>query len=43
MLGPGIARNLVSLITTGKPIIAEEIFQSFSLGRDYTRPSEALK
>ena len=43
MLGPGIARNLVSLITTGKPIIPEAIFRSFSLKRDYSRPSEALK
>ncbi|HVP57100.1 MAG TPA: FAD-binding oxidoreductase [bacterium] len=43
MLGPGIARNLVSLITTGKPIIPEDIFRSFSLKRDYSRPSEALK
>jgi sarcosine oxidase subunit beta len=43
MLGPGIARNLVSLITTGKPTIPEEIFKSFSLRRDYSRPSEALK
>lgn len=43
MLGPGIARNLVSLITTGKPTIPEDIFKSFSLRRDYSRPSEALK
>jgi sarcosine oxidase subunit beta len=43
MLGPGIARNLVSLITTGKPVIPEDIFKSFSVRRDYSRPSEALK
>ena len=43
MLGPGIALNLVSLITTGKPILSQEIFSSYSLGRDYTRPSESLK
>jgi len=43
MMGPGIARNLVSLVTTGKPAIAEEVFRSFSLARDYDRPSEALK
>jgi sarcosine oxidase subunit beta len=43
MLGPGIALNLVSLITKGKPILSEEIFKSFSLYRDYTVTSEALK
>jgi sarcosine oxidase subunit beta len=43
MLGPGIALNLVSLITKGKPILPEEIFKSFSLYRDYTVTSEALK
>ena len=43
MLGPGIALNLVSLITTGKPILSQEIFSSYGLGRDYTRPSESLK
>jgi sarcosine oxidase subunit beta len=43
MLGPGIALNLVSLITKGKPLLPEKIFKSFSLHRDYSRPSEALK
>jgi sarcosine oxidase subunit beta len=43
MLGPGIAMNLVSLITTGKPLLGEDIFASYSLYRDYSRPSEALK
>lgn len=43
MLGPGIALNLVSLITTGRPLIDIETFRSFSLSRDYSRPSEALK
>jgi sarcosine oxidase subunit beta len=43
MLGPGIALNLVSLIIKGKPILTEEIFKSFSLYRDYTVTSEALK
>ena len=43
MLGPGIALNLMNLITKGKPLLPEEIFRSFSLHRDYTRPSEALK
>jgi sarcosine oxidase subunit beta len=43
MLGPGIARNIVSLMTTGKPLLPEEIFKSYSLYRDFARPSEALK
>jgi len=43
MLGPGIALNLVSLITKGKPLLSEDIFRSFSLYRDFGRPSEALK
>jgi len=43
MLGPGIALNLVNLIIKGKPLLPEDIFRSFSLYRDYTRPSEALK
>jgi sarcosine oxidase subunit beta len=43
MLGPGIALNLVSLITKGKPLLPENVFRSFSLYRDYTLTSEALK
>jgi sarcosine oxidase subunit beta len=43
MLGPGIARNLVSLMTEGRPLISPDVFASFSLDRDFTRPSEALK
>jgi sarcosine oxidase subunit beta len=43
MLGPGIALNLVSLITKGKPLLPEDIFRSYSLYRDFSRPSEALK
>jgi sarcosine oxidase subunit beta len=43
MLGPGIAKNLVSLMTTGKPLLAEDVFRSYSLYRDFSRPSEALK
>jgi sarcosine oxidase subunit beta len=43
MLGPGIALNLMNLITKGKPLLPEDIFRSFSLYRDYTRPSEVLK
>lgn len=43
MLGPGIAKNIVSLMTTGNPLLPVEIFKSYSLYRDFTRPSEALK
>lgn len=43
MLGPGIAKNIVSLMTAGKPLLPEDIFRSYSLYRDFTRPSEALK
>ena len=43
MLGPGIALNLVSLITRGKPLLPEEIFESYSLYRDFNRASETLK
>jgi sarcosine oxidase subunit beta len=43
MLGPGIALNLVNLITKGKPLLPDEIFKSYSLYRDFTRPAEALK
>jgi glycine/D-amino acid oxidase-like deaminating enzyme len=43
MLGPGIAKNIVSLMTTGQPLLPEDIFKSYSLTRDFTRSSEALK
>ena len=43
MLGPGIALNLASLITKGRPLLPDDIFESFSLYRDYTLSSEALK
>jgi sarcosine oxidase subunit beta len=43
MLGPGIALNLVNLITKGKPLLPDEIFKSYSFYRDFTRPAEALK
>ncbi|MDQ7825059.1 MAG: FAD-binding oxidoreductase [Candidatus Eremiobacteraeota bacterium] len=36
MLGPGIARNLTSLILRGKPLVEEEIFRAFSLCREFT-------
>jgi sarcosine oxidase subunit beta len=43
MLGPGIAVNLVSLITEGKPLLPEAVFESYSLYRDFSKASEALK
>lgn len=43
MLGPGIAKNIVSLMTAGEPLLPEEIFASYRLCRDFGRPSEALK
>jgi len=43
MLGPGIALNLVNLITKGQPLLPEEIFSSYSLYRDFSRASETLK
>jgi len=43
MLGPGIALNLVSLITSGKPLLPEDVFRSLSLNRDYSCQSEALR
>jgi sarcosine oxidase subunit beta len=43
MLGPGIALNLVNLITKGQPLLPEKIFKSYSLYRDFGRASETLK
>jgi sarcosine oxidase subunit beta len=43
MLGPGIAKNLVSIMTKDKPLLPSDIFGSFGIDRDYSRPSEALK
>ncbi len=43
MLGPGIAKNIVGLMTTGKPLIEEAIFRSFCLNRDFGRKEEVLK
>jgi len=43
MLGPGIAKNLVSLVTKDKPLIEDEIFRSFGLNRDFGRKEEVLK
>jgi glycine/D-amino acid oxidase-like deaminating enzyme len=43
MLGPGIAKNIENLMTTGEPLLPKEVFASYCLERDYSRPSEALK
>ena len=44
MLGPGVAQNLTSFITTGKPIIDEEIFKDLCPNRDFfAGKGEALK
>ena len=37
MLGPGLARDLASLMTTGKPVTDLAAWRSFSLGRDFGR------
>ena len=44
MLGPGVALNLTSIITTGKPLIDENIFKALSPKRDFSKiKGEALK
>lgn len=43
MLGPGVAKNLGSLITNGKPLVSEEIFREFSFYRSYEGEVEKLK
>jgi sarcosine oxidase, subunit beta len=43
MLGPGIAKNLASLITTGKLLVNEDVFQEFSYYRSYKETVEMLK
>ncbi|MCD6379336.1 FAD-binding oxidoreductase [bacterium] len=44
MLGPGVARNITSLIINGKPEIDQEAFNSLSFYRDfYSKRSETLK
>ncbi len=42
MLGPGLAQDIVSLLTTGRPITEEEAWRSLRLDRDYGRV-ESLK
>jgi len=44
MLGPGVAKNLVSLITKNKPAIEQRVFDLLSPNRDfYSDKKEALK
>lgn len=43
MLGPGIAKNLVSLMIDGKPLVDEQVFSSFAMRRDFGRKAELLK
>jgi sarcosine oxidase subunit beta len=43
MLGPGLAKNLASLITTGKTLISSEVFEEFSYYRSYQGMVEQLK
>jgi len=43
MLGPGVAKNLASLILGGKPLVKEEVFREFTFYRSYTGKVEKLK
>jgi len=44
MMGPGVGRNLASLITKGKPAIKQEVFDLLNPDRDfYSGKKEALK
>ncbi len=43
MMGPGVAVNLVKLITTGKPDLPADVFNTLSYKRDYGSKIEALK
>lgn len=44
MLGPGVGKNMASLVVHGKPAIDPEVFASLSFYRDfYTKRVEALK
>ena len=44
MLGPGVAKNIASLILTGNPSIDEEVFKDLSPERDfYAGKAETLK
>lgn len=43
MLGPGIAKNIASIIMTGKPVISDEVFREFAFYRNYEGAEEILK
>jgi glycine/D-amino acid oxidase-like deaminating enzyme len=44
MLGPGVGRNLASLVARGRPEIDTEVFALLSPARDfYAAKKEALK
>jgi sarcosine oxidase, subunit beta len=44
MLGPGVGRNLASLVARGTPLIDRGVFDLLSPGRDFYRgKKEALK
>ena len=44
MMGPGIGRNIASLVTTGKPLMEQSVFDTMSFHRDFgSAKVEALK
>ena len=43
MLGPGVAKNIASLIINGKPVVDPEVFREFSFYRSYEGKVEMLK
>jgi glycine/D-amino acid oxidase-like deaminating enzyme len=44
MMGPGVARNLTSLIVNGRPALPPEVHACFSYQRDFhAARKEALK
>lgn len=43
MLGPGVAKNIASLIIKGKPVVDPEVFSEFSFYRSYEGKVEMLK
>jgi sarcosine oxidase subunit beta len=43
MLGPGVARNLTSLIVHQEPLLTPDAFSMLSFYRDFTAGKEALK
>lgn len=43
MLGPGLAEDIISLVTEGKTVTNEKVFELFSLERDFSVATEKLK